>query len=293
VGGLVAAVRRRVLPPRAASARLCRRLLAGKAGLEVGGPSHLFGRTGLLPVYPVVRDLDNCNFAAATAWETPLAEGRTFRFSANRPPGHQYIGEATRLAAPAERYQFLLSSHVLEHVANPLLALSEWRRVLVSGGTMVLALPHREGTFDHWRPVTTWQHLMEDAARGIGEDDLTHLDEILALHDLAMSPEVGTIEDFRKRSLDNHANRCLHHHVFDTDLAVRLVDWSGLQVLAVEAVRPYHVIVVARKPAEGEKADNARVLGGTAEWSHHSPFPSDRHRRRLLAAEAGPPTAEA
>jgi hypothetical protein len=64
----------------------------------------------------------------------------------------------------------VLSSHCLEHVANPILALREWLRVMTPDGTLVLVLPHKEGTFDHQRPTTTLGHMIDDYER---EDDMT------------------------------------------------------------------------------------------------------------------------
>ena len=61
-------------------------------------------------------------------------------------------------------YDVVLASHTLEHIANPLLALSEWRRVVGADGHLVLVLPHLENTFDHRRPVTTLEHIEADFA---------------------------------------------------------------------------------------------------------------------------------
>jgi len=144
-------------------------LIRGKSGLEVGGPSEVFhGRRGILPVYPAVGALDNCNFAGQTVWQAAHVEGRTFLFETGRPAGWQYIAEASDLSAiPPGRYDFLLSSHALEHCANTLKALGEWLRVIKDDGTLVLLLPHREGTFDHRRPVTTFGHFLADARAGV------------------------------------------------------------------------------------------------------------------------------
>ena len=48
---------------------------------------------------------------------------------------------------------------------------------------------------------------------------------ISANRTLQLDPAAGDAEAFKARSLDNAANRCLHHHVFDTDLAVRLGEY--------------------------------------------------------------------
>lgn len=216
--------------------------------MEIGGPSQVFARGGIFPVYPIAGHLDNCNFASATVWEDNIERGQTFQYDRKRPPGRQYVTEATAMGHfPSGAYDFVLSSHVLEHTANPILALSEWLRLLKKQGTLVLLLPHKDRTFDHRRPVTTLEHLISDFAAGATEDDLTHLPEVLALHDMALDPEAGDPGTFKARSMRNLENRCLHHHVFDTPLAVSLAEYMGLHLEAVEEIALFHILIVARK----------------------------------------------
>jgi SAM-dependent methyltransferase len=275
--GLLLAAQRRLIPPKAASGALCASLLRDKHGLEIGGPSAVFARRGILPLYPFVGALDNMNFAAATVWEGRIEEGETFRFDPARPPGRQFIAEATNLSAvPNSGYDFVLSSHTLEHTANPLRALQEWIRVVRCDGLLVLILPHRDGTFDHRRPVTPLSHLVEDLNAGTTEDDLTHLPEILALHDLSRDPLAGDASAFEQRGRTNSTNRCLHHHVFDTRAAVAMADHMRLQILAVEAIWPFHIVVVARKLQPAASPRNAAFLSEDAEYRSASPFPTDR-----------------
>ena len=245
---LAGAVHNRVWPARPALAAAALAAMQDKAGLEIGGPSRVFGRRGLVPVYPRAASLDNVNFASGTAWESGLRDGGEFRFDPARPAGRQFLREATGLSGiPDSAYDFILSSHCLEHVANPLAALREWARVARDGAGLLLILPDAAGTFDHRRPTTTLEHLREDFVRQTGEDDLTHLPEILGRHDLGRDPHAGTADQFRARSQDNPANRCLHHHVFDLDLMRDALHETGWDVLATESVRPIHLVALARK----------------------------------------------
>ena len=268
---------RHLFPIRAKSFCNFESSLRGKNGIEIGGPSQVFTAKGIFPVYPIADHLDNCNFGGKTVWEGDIKEGQTFQFDHNKPAGKQYIAEATAMEyIPAASYDFVLSSHALEHIANPILALSEWIRLLKDHGLLVLLLPHRDGTFDHLRPVTTMQHLISDFEAGRAEDDLTHMPEIFALHDLERDPKAGDSVAFKARSERNFENRCFHHHVFDTHLATNLVDHMGLQIRTAEAIRPMHILVLAQKVRRGALVDNSAFTGESAQYRLCSPFLSDR-----------------
>jgi SAM-dependent methyltransferase len=242
-------------------------------GLEIGGPSATF-RDPLVPVYLVAQQIDNCNFGHRTAWEGELSEDKPFVFDPARPPGRQFIAEGAQLDAVADgSYDYLLSCHSLEHLANPLRALENWRRVLRDGGVLLLILPHKEGTFDHLRPVTALAHLEADLANDVGEDDLTHLAEVLDLHDAARDAEFGDPAAFRLRCEHNAENRSLHHHVFDTRLAVQMLDRAGFQLIAVQPAATMHIILFAQKLSQ--PVDNARFLGVNGPVCWTSPFASD------------------
>lgn len=269
----------RAIVARVAGKRLARRFDRLR-GFEIGGPSPLFQRTGLIPVYAHAH-LDNCTFARNTVWAKH--PGPEFLYDAHRPAGRQFIGEATRLDFAAdEQYDFVVSADSLEHIANPLKALAEWRRILKPGGLLLLVVPHHEGTFDRRREVTPFAHLIEDWQAQVGEEDLTHLPEILERHDLTRDPEAGDFESFRQRALKNVDNRCLHHHVFNTELAVRMVDWLCFCVLAVLTLRPYAIAVLSEKPADHQAVDNGPWFRHNRLWRRWSPFESDR--------QPGPPS---
>jgi SAM-dependent methyltransferase len=276
VAGVLAAIVRRVRMPHARCFQAVRVIVTDAIGIEVGGPSPMFGRGGLMPLYPVAKRVDNVNFAYRTVWEGTIQEGDSFAFHPGKAPGRQFIAEGANLEmVPAGSYDFVLSCHMLEHTANPLGALAGWAKVLRPGGSLVLVVPHRDGTFDHRRPVTRLEHLLDDLRRNMGESDLTHLPEILDLHDLSMDPGADTAASFRARGERNAEFRSLHHHVFDTRLAVAAVSQAGFEPIEVELLQPYHIVVLARKradpsgPGRAAGIDLGAVLGA-------SPFPTDR-----------------
>ena len=251
-----------------------REQLIGRRGLEIGGPSGILSNEGSVPVYDVLNSLDNCLYSARTIWTGEILEGNTFRYHPQRLPGRQIICEATSLKpVSSSSYDCLLASHCLEHVANPLLALCEWRRVLEVDGLMLLLLPHKDGTFNRRRAPTTLSHMIADFENGTEEDDLTHLPEILELHDLSRDVAAGTAEQFRRRCMENSANRAMHHHVFDTLTALQVVDYAGFKIIQVDNLNPYHIIILASHAAG--TVDNRPFFEKGSEHWRRSPFASD------------------
>jgi len=172
---------------------------------------------------------------------------------------------------------------VLEHIANPLRALHTWRRVIGPDATIVLVVPHRDGTFDHRRPVTSLDHILNDFANDVAETDDTHLNEILQLHDLSHDAGAGPRDAFVKRAANNIRYRSLHHHVFDTELLLKLVDKAGLRILYLDLELPYHICVACSSRSGADRScdnDSATQHAASwtpdAEWRRTSPFPSDR-----------------
>lgn len=222
-------------------------LFVGKSGIEIGGRSAVFANGGFFPIYPVVRRVDNYNYSNKTVWNNDEKSTHKFRFSPKIPCGHQYIGEATSMKTLAsETFDFVLLSHMLEHTANPILVLNECKRILKPGAVLLLVLPNKYHTFDHRRPVTTLTHLIDDFEMKTTENDLTHLPEILELHDCQRDPDVLNLEDINLRGMSNIDNRCLHHHVFNVKLAVDLLEYSGLEVKCVDEIRPHHIFLLAK-----------------------------------------------
>ncbi|MHC4309927.1 MAG: methyltransferase domain-containing protein [Planctomycetota bacterium] len=250
-----------IIHPQAKGFKQLRELIIAQKGLEVGGPSRVFSKSGLMPIYEIAGRVDNCNFGQKTIWEGVLEEGENFRYGRGAVLGHQYIREATDLhGIPSEEYDFVCSADVIEHVANPLLALFEWTRVLKHDGIMILVVPHKERTFDHKRPLTLLDHLIEDQTRGTTEDDTTHIGEVLELHDLSMDPLSGSFEEFKERTLNNFQNRAVHQHVFDVDLVINMLNYAGIHNCNIEVCRPHSIVAIGHKLLNRQEIDNSTLL---------------------------------
>lgn len=131
-------------------------------------------------------------------------------------------------------------------------------------------------TFDRRRPVTKIEHLLENFGNDMGEEEKTNILEVLELHDFDRDRWANNREVFRARSEDNLRNRFIPHHVFDTGLAVRMVDHAGFRILAVEPAPSNNIVILCGKPKAGEQFDNTDQFDAGAEWRKASPFQTDR-----------------
>jgi SAM-dependent methyltransferase len=244
--------------------------LEGARALEIGGPSAVFGADGLLPIYPVLAHVDGVQWAAETVWHS-LDSERGYRPDGDRV-GDLHVLDSVDLDPIADgSYDAVVSSHVLEHIANPLRALAAWRRVTRPSGHLLTVAPHMSGTFDHRRAVTPLSHMIDDLERNVGEGDLTHLEETLGLHDRTRDSEAADQEAWAARRRSNLATRVLHHHTFTTFTLLELLDHAGLELIGVETRFPHDIYVLGRWPSGSGRADNSTFLAAR----HRSPFRVD------------------
>jgi SAM-dependent methyltransferase len=129
------------------------------------------------------------------------------------------------LSAFGDRSQdFVICSHVLEHLANPLRLLHEIHRVLRREGIAIVLLPDRRRTFDRERASTSLEHLIAEHTAGVQTVDDQHLFDFITLADpteaFTRMPDQCGRGDFyawhRERSIHVH---CWTEDEFDSVLA--------------------------------------------------------------------------
>jgi SAM-dependent methyltransferase len=117
------------------------------------------------------------------------------------------------LALPDSSQDFVICSHVLEHLAEPIGFLAEIHRVLRSGGVAVIFLPDRHQTFDRLRQPTSLDHLAADFEKGETRVDDDHLLEFL---EMTGAPLEGLPEQ-HVEYLELHRKRSIHVHCWDDE----------------------------------------------------------------------------
>ena len=216
-------------------------------GIEIGGPSEIFKLKGIFPIYLFANKIDGVNFSNNTLWEGNLAQGNSYQYYSDKM-GYQYIGEASDLSFIENyKYDFVLSCHSLEHLANPIKALNEWSRILKDKGTFVLILPNPKNTFDCNRPITKLAHLIDDFNNNTLESDTTHFEEVIALHDLQRDNFIEDKNKLEERTKNNLSNRAIHHHVFTLELIRALLNHVGFKIDYQQSVNPFHLVTIPHK----------------------------------------------
>ncbi len=72
------------------------------------------------------------------------------------------VAEAAQLPVAPASLDFIIASHLLEHLPFPLAALRAWYETLVSGGVLLLRVPDKRYTFDTQRARTQLAQLIEE-----------------------------------------------------------------------------------------------------------------------------------
>lgn len=216
-----------------------------KKGLEIGGPTKLFA-TQSLPIYKYAKKIDECNFSKNTIW-IDNANGISAHLEGKL--GSILICEGSNISEITdESYDFILSSHNLEHFANPIKALKEWLRVLKTGGTILLVVPEKKYMFDRKRDFTSFEHLIDDFKNEIDETDMTHLNEVLEKHDFNFDPDAkGNFTSFKNRCINNFEYRSLHHHVFSHEVLKKLFLYLDIKIICQYNIPLFHQIIVGKK----------------------------------------------
>jgi SAM-dependent methyltransferase len=137
---------------------LAHRWLDGLKGVEIGGAAHNAFHLDTLNV-DRTRDMD-------TVYKREELECAGVAMAVD------VVAEGDDLPFPDDAFDFVLASHVLEHLPDPIRALQEWRRV--ARRYVFVVLPHRDRTFDRDRPVTPVDELLRRHEQGLRSDDDRH-----------------------------------------------------------------------------------------------------------------------
>jgi predicted SAM-dependent methyltransferase len=204
--------------PLAVRRRFSRRLIG--QGVEIG-PGHV--------PFPVPKRV---NVRYVDRWEP--TENRSLFPELGESPGFPQPDvisdlDVDRLSGLADQSQdFVIASHVIEHLANPLAMLVDIHRVLRTGGLLVLLVPDRHRTFDRHRDPTPLLHLVDEYQRDVRVVDDAHITEYVIAtreHGEDASDQNQFVDDLTAENLAIHRRRSVHAHVWDVDEFQQVLDY--------------------------------------------------------------------
>lgn len=144
-----------------------------------------------------------------------------------------YYGHGSFLPFKDNSLDYVVASHVIEHIANPIAAFAEWYRVLRPGGLIYMVVPDRRYTFDRPRPLTPLDHFFDDYSRNTTAGDATHIDDFAfgvdwAQFDPATSADQAPAKRAELAAGLHHAVKSggqinIHFHVFEPDNVIGLI----------------------------------------------------------------------
>jgi SAM-dependent methyltransferase len=188
----------------------------GKIGLEIGGPSSSFKP---MDVYKDALATDLINFSEDTLWGT-FRNGSTFHYDGGGS-GIVYITDGSTLRGISDSsYDFVLGSHYLEHLNNPLEALVAMGRVTKPGGHVILILPRKEACFDHLRGQSRIEDFIFRYLHKVNAVDMRYvnLESWVYGNDLDFDAPAGSFYQLLARSIRYPDNRSIHTMVYDFEL---------------------------------------------------------------------------
>jgi SAM-dependent methyltransferase len=191
------------------------------------------------------------------AFKTPIPGIRPtyidcFRDFAHEPTQADFFGTACELPFHDSSLRYVATSHVIEHVANPLAAFREWYRVLRHGGVIYMVVPDRRLTWDHPRPLTTVAHSIDDFHRSVTQVDGVHIDDFVYGVDWSQFSPGTTAESveaerramaerFHAAITDGHEIN-IHFHTYEPDSMTRLVAQADTVIGVPGQIRVERVI---------------------------------------------------
>lgn len=139
---------------------IAHRYLDGLEGLEIGGSAH--NPFGLNTINVDKFDIGSPGHLVYAVEQFRLC-GEVLPVDVVAPGDH--------LPFEDKSFDFILSSHVIEHFWDPIAALKEWARV--ARRYIFIVCPHRDAHVpDREKPITPWQELLDRHAGILPDPDI-------------------------------------------------------------------------------------------------------------------------
>ena len=132
--------------------------IKNKKCLEIGGPTLLFTDKYPYTIYNLFNIIDNLNLYELKD---------SFITIKTNPDNIIYNKLYSDILQIKEKYDILISSHCIEHIANPIKYLKKMQEFLNDDSYILTILPNKSVFWDYVRPTTTIEHLIQDFINNI------------------------------------------------------------------------------------------------------------------------------
>ena len=185
-----------------------------KRALEIGGPSAL-----LKSFYSLLADYTVFNYEPAMSKHSQEGDYNIVTGDATNPNIIKQLDT---------KFDLLITSHTLEHIANPIKALKIWKQLLTPGGVIMNIVPCKYHCWDRDRNYTTLNHIISDYNNDTPESDMTHVDESSCMVETRPSyySDVGACNEAR----------IIHHHVYSKSVLSEMHFFSGFTEVFVDNI---------------------------------------------------------
>lgn len=119
-------------------------------------------------------------------------------------------------------FDFVINSHVLEHVANPGKQIEEWLRIVRPDGILYMIVPDKNYCFDRRRKTTPVEHLLTEYADNITEVSIDHYEDYIVNTNGEDSIKRDTSETAIRRAWEDQDS--IHVHTFEPNSLKMLFD---------------------------------------------------------------------
>jgi SAM-dependent methyltransferase len=141
-----------------------------------------------------------------------------------------------------EKFEVVISSHILEHVANPILSLKNLKKCLIPGGIIITSVPDKNQCWDRVRKYTEMNHIINDYESNILENDMTHIHESACMNRPNYYNDIG----------DHNNPRIIHHHTFNEETLLGSHEYAKFETIKcyTDDIDPLHIVYIGTNIGE-------------------------------------------
>jgi SAM-dependent methyltransferase len=135
------------------------------------------------------------------------------------------IADAVQLPFKNEQFDFVLSSHLIEHLFDPIAGMKEWIRVIKKGGYIFTICPLKEQVPGEIRPVTKLSELIDRHEGRMKPEEV-----VMWANPAGLNRDFGMPNCYIQGIVENHFT------VFDLALFIEICEYLKLKIVETQAV---------------------------------------------------------